>query len=79
MRESPAHDDDDERMAELQARINLTTAMLAHTEANLARQLIEVRKRDAEIERLSASKVRRLIAHGRSLVAWMTGPFRASQ
>ena len=47
---SQINDGSDERWAELSARINLTTALLAHSEADSARQL---RDRDAEIERLN--------------------------
>ena len=54
MRDSQIDDDADERWAELSARANLTTALLARSEANVARQLGEVGIRDAEIKRLDA-------------------------
>lgn len=70
MRYCQTHEDCDERLAELSARVNLTTALLAHTEAHVARQA-------AEIERLTKLHwKRRLTAPARLLMARISSSFR---
>jgi hypothetical protein len=71
MRHSKTDEGSDERWAKLSARVNLTTALLAHSEANLARSL-------AKIERRRQRK-RRLTAPVRLLRAWIRCAFRANR
>jgi len=68
MRDSQTNEGSDEQWAKLSARVNLTTALLAHIEAKVARRLERRRQRK-----------RRLTAPVRLLRAWIRSAFRANR
>lgn len=70
MRHSQTDESSDKRCAELSARVNLTTALLAHAEAILAQQLAETKQ---------YRKYQRWTAPARSMAAWISSIFRANR
>ncbi len=69
MRYSQTNEGSDERWAKLSARVNLTTALLAHSEANVARMRARSERR--------RQRKRRLTAPVRLLRAWIRSAFLA--